>query len=141
MYAKSDFSAKLTLLRKDCSLSIAQLAQKLDMSFEAVRLMERGKRSPSVEILSALVSIFDVPADFFLGRPPFDDWNSVLAYRKEVIAASIHTLGFSTDSFSAISDTDFVRLVGALYSRIEVHPDQHTVSVFPVLLPEDFQRR
>lgn len=139
MYTKSDFSSKLTLLRKDRGLSIAQLAQMLGISFEAVRLMERGKRSPSVEVLNELVAIFDVPADFFLSRPPFDNWDAVLSCRQAVLVACAHLLDFKPDSFSAASDADLVRLIGATCVKIEADPDQRRVTLFPFFTPEDFR--
>lgn len=47
---------------------MADLAAYLGITVEAVRLMERGKRSPSFEVLCNLAEYFDVSIDYLVGR-------------------------------------------------------------------------
>ena len=68
MNYRDSFSSKLNLLRKGRKVSMASLGQYLGVSDEAVRLMERGKRSPSFEVLLALADYFDVSIDYLVGR-------------------------------------------------------------------------
>ena len=62
------FSVRLAALRKQRGLSMSALGGVLHVSDEAVRLLERGKRSPSFEILIALADHFNVSLDYLCGR-------------------------------------------------------------------------
>lgn len=62
------FSARLLLCRKKSALSQKSLATILGVSDAAITMMERGKRSPSFEILCALADFFDVSLDYLVGR-------------------------------------------------------------------------
>lgn len=65
---RKNFSEKLSTVRKSKNLSMADLAAYLGITVEAVRLMERGKRSPSFEVLCNLAEYFDVSIDYLVGR-------------------------------------------------------------------------
>lgn len=43
------FAARLRSLRTEAALSVSQLAGRADLTREAVRLLERGRREPSLE--------------------------------------------------------------------------------------------
>ena len=45
-----------------------ELGEVISVSDEAVRLMEKAKRSPSFEVLCALADYFDVSLDYLVGR-------------------------------------------------------------------------
>ena len=62
------FSERLSALRKDKGLSLVALGSVLSVTDEAVRLLEKGKRSPSFEVLIALADYFDVSLDYLVGR-------------------------------------------------------------------------
>ena len=47
---------------------MASLGEQLSVTDEAVRLLEKGKRSPSFEVLCALADYFDVSIDYLVGR-------------------------------------------------------------------------
>ena len=47
---------------------MAALGEYLSVTDEAVRLLEKGKRSPSFEVLCALADYFDVSLDYLVGR-------------------------------------------------------------------------
>ena len=68
MNYREKFSSRLAQLRKEKGLSFAALGQVLGVSDEAVRLMERAKRSPSFEVLCALADFFNVSLDYLVGR-------------------------------------------------------------------------
>lgn len=61
------FSERLSQLRKSKGLSMLQLGEILGVSDEAVRLMERGKRSPSFEVLLSVAEFFSVSVDYLVG--------------------------------------------------------------------------
>lgn len=65
---RKNFSERLSALRKQRGLSLAALGETLGVTDEAVRLLEKGKRSPSFEVLCALADYFDVSLDYLVGR-------------------------------------------------------------------------
>lgn len=68
MDARNNFALRLAEIRKSAGISMAVLGSILGVSDEAVRLMERGKRSPSFEVLIAIADHFDVSLDYLCGR-------------------------------------------------------------------------
>lgn len=68
MNNRENFSKRLAQLRKDKKISMSLLGGILGISDEAIRLMERAKRSPSFEVLIALADFFDVSLDYLTGR-------------------------------------------------------------------------
>ena len=65
---RENFSEHLAELRKSKGLSMSALGEIMNITDEAIRLMERGKRSPSFEVLCALADYFDVSLDYLVGR-------------------------------------------------------------------------
>ncbi|MCH5279713.1 MAG: helix-turn-helix transcriptional regulator [Christensenellaceae bacterium] len=65
---RKNFSERLAAMRKAHNISMAALGDYLSITDEAVRLMERGKRSPSFEVLCALADYFNVSIDYLVGR-------------------------------------------------------------------------
>lgn len=65
---RKKFSERLSLLRKQKRISLVSLGGYLSVTDEAVRLLEKGKRSPSFEVLCALADYFDVSLDYLVGR-------------------------------------------------------------------------
>lgn len=68
MEYRKNFSEHLVVLRKQKNVSLVSLGQYLGVTDEAVRLLEKGKRSPSFEVLCALADYFDVSLDYLVGR-------------------------------------------------------------------------
>ena len=68
MNYRESFSNHLSQLRKIKNLSMKDLGNIIGMSDEAIRLLEKGKRSPSFEVLCALADYFDVSLDYLVGR-------------------------------------------------------------------------
>jgi transcriptional regulator with XRE-family HTH domain len=65
---RENFSEKLFSLRTANNLSLKQLGDVIGVSNQAISLMERGKRSPSFEVLCQLADYFDVSLDYLVGR-------------------------------------------------------------------------
>ncbi len=65
---RNTFSERLAALRKQKGVSLAALGDFLGVTDEAVRLLEKGKRSPSFEVLCSLADYFDVSLDYLVGR-------------------------------------------------------------------------
>lgn len=62
------FSERITQLRKLAGVSLVTLGTHLGITDEAVRLIEKGKRSPSFDVLISLADYFDVSLDYLVGR-------------------------------------------------------------------------
>lgn len=68
MEYRNNFAANLAALRKQRGLSLIALGEAVGVTDEAIRLMEKGKRSPSFEMLCALADYFNVSIDGLIGR-------------------------------------------------------------------------
>ena len=68
MNYRNIFSARLHDLRKQSGLSQKALSEILGVTDAAVTLLEKAKRSPSFEVLTALADYFDVSLDYLVGR-------------------------------------------------------------------------
>lgn len=68
MNYRENFSNHLLSLRKEKNISMKELGSILGISDEAIRLMEKSKRSPSFEVLCSLADYFDCSVDYLLGR-------------------------------------------------------------------------
>ena len=68
MNYRNNFSNRLSVLRQERSLSRSYLGTTVGVSDEAIRLMEKAKRSPSFEVLCTLADYFDVSLDYLVGR-------------------------------------------------------------------------
>lgn len=65
---KNIFSSRLHDLRAKKALSQKALADVIGLSDAAITMLEKGKRSPSFEVLCALAEFFDVSIDYLVGR-------------------------------------------------------------------------
>lgn len=65
---REKFATRLSALRNNRGLSLSSLGTSMGITDEAVRLMEKGKRAPSFDVLCALADYFDVSLDYLVGR-------------------------------------------------------------------------
>lgn len=63
-----ELGKNIALLRKELKLTQAELAEKLNVSYQAISQWERGETYPDVTILPELADIFDVSTDNLYGR-------------------------------------------------------------------------
>lgn len=116
------FSQRLGQLRKEKGLSYAQLGEKLGVSDEAVRLMEKSKRSPSFEVLCSIAEVFDVPVDYLLGRGVFANWEKVLQYKEQICRKFseehpiVSQLGIN---LMELSDANFMKVMASMVEKME----------------------
>lgn len=68
MNYKINFAKNFSKLRKDNNLSLVSLGEILGISNQAVSLLEKGKNSPSFDVLCKTAIYFDVSIDFLIGR-------------------------------------------------------------------------
>lgn len=62
------FSERLKELRKDMHLTQKELAEKLGLSPGAIGLYEQNRRTPDIDLLNKIASIFDVSIDYLTGK-------------------------------------------------------------------------
>ena len=60
------FSERLSAARKLCKLTQSEVAEKLNVSFQAVSLWERGETSPDISKLPEIASLYQVTTDWLL---------------------------------------------------------------------------
>lgn len=64
---KNFFSQRLIELRKSQGISQKALGNILDLTDAAITMLEKGKRSPSFEVLCAIAEHFNVSIDYLVG--------------------------------------------------------------------------
>ena len=62
----SGFSQRLAKARKDKGMTQSEVAEKLNVSFQAVSLWERGETTPEIEKLSEIAALYDITLDWLL---------------------------------------------------------------------------
>lgn len=73
------FANILKTLRTDKHLSQQELATRLGISKSAVSMYEQGRREPDFDILNKIADIFQVDADYLLGRSSLSHMNPNLS--------------------------------------------------------------
>lgn len=63
-----ELGKNIARLRKELKLTQAELAEKINVSYQAISQWERGETYPDVTILPELADIFDVSTDSLYGR-------------------------------------------------------------------------
>lgn len=62
----SDFSKRLAATRKEHKMTQSEVAEKLNVSFQAVSLWERGETTPEIEKLTEIADLYGVSIDWLL---------------------------------------------------------------------------
>lgn len=68
MFSRQFFAERLKTLRIDAGLSGAELSDKLGITASSVTQLEKGQRSPSVELLCSLADTLGVSVDYLIGN-------------------------------------------------------------------------
>ncbi len=71
---------RVKALRKEARMSQAELAEKLHITQTSVSQWETGKSEPSIDVLTQMSEIFNVPVGYILGR---EDLNGERNLQKE----------------------------------------------------------
>ena len=132
MFSKCNFGLRLSHLRQLKGISMRELGAQLGISDEAVRLMERGKRAPSIEVFCAIVEYFHIPPSYLLNEPPFEQWESLNADHDLLISVIADTTELSAQELQDCSFPQFIRLFGALFARAEIDPDTGALALYPL---------
>lgn len=89
---------RIKSLREEAGLKQKDMAEKLEMSTSGYGFYETGRRTPDAEMIEKLCNIFDVNADYLLGRSNIRKQNEL-----KIALNSISTDGLDDD------DIDMVR--------------------------------
>lgn len=97
---------RITLLRRGCGWSQAELARRLHISPSAVGMYEQGRREPSLQGLVELAGVFGVSTDYLLtGKPVSEPDRRVVAQLLTQAAGRRNqnrTGGFSKEELSVL---------------------------------------
>lgn len=119
MNEKNIFPLQVLACRKSAGLSQKALGDIIGVSDATITMMEKGKRLPSFEVLTALANYFDVPADYLLGRGLFEQWRDIISNKPLVISALNRTLGELPIKFDELTENQLMKLLPALVKKIE----------------------
>ena len=90
----------LQILRKQNGLSQEELAEKCQVSRQAIAKWESGESVPTIEKLIYLAGLYEVTLDELVGRIVIDKYAKAMEYIKEFVADDIPT--DDEDDISAI---------------------------------------
>lgn len=129
------FSRRLSSLRKEKGISLASLGGHLSISDEAVRLMEKGKRSPSFEVLCSIANYFDVPLDYLVGRGFFENWDDIMHFKDKILYfikqenPDLEEVNLN-DLFS---EAAMIRLFPVIFEKIECSVENNEIHLYPYI--------
>ena len=73
---KQIFGKRLKQLRENANITQEELGKKVNLVKSNISMYEKGKRTPSVEILEQMSNIFDVSIDYLLGKTEIKKYNT-----------------------------------------------------------------
>lgn len=101
MDLKQEIGSRVKAARKMRGMTQAALAEAIDMSFETVSNLERGKTAPNFNTLSDIATALDVELKFFFDYEP----NNTSKLRSRLISElSATTLEVDDDKLALIAD-------------------------------------
>ena len=101
MDLKQEIGSRVKAARKMRGMTQAALAEAIDMSFETVSNLERGKTAPNFNTLSDIANALDVELKFFFDYEP----NNTSKLRSRLISElSATTLEVDDDKLALIAD-------------------------------------
>lgn len=86
----SEISTRLTYLRERKGWTKTRVAQALGMSLQKYANYEYGSREPDLETIAKIASLYDVSADYLLGRKAPEKHEIDLAKDPEVLLYNGH---------------------------------------------------
>ncbi|MFR0540100.1 helix-turn-helix domain-containing protein [Lactobacillus delbrueckii] len=86
----SEISTRLTYLRERQGWTKTRVAQSLGMSLQKYANYEYGSREPDLETIAKIASLYDVSADYLLGRKAPEKHEIDLAKDPEVLLYNGH---------------------------------------------------
>jgi transcriptional regulator with XRE-family HTH domain len=77
--ARQQFAAKVSQLRREKRMTQDELAELIDKTPDYISLLERGKRSPSFEVIFALAEALNVPATYLISFSQSDESTGLIS--------------------------------------------------------------
>ena len=84
-----NLAENIQILRKSIGASQEELAEKCNVSRQAIAKWENGESIPTIEKIIFLADLFEISLDEIVGRKPIDKYNHFLEYIKEHAANDI----------------------------------------------------
>lgn len=136
MNFRENFSNRLSKLRKGKGVSLAIVGEYLSVSDEAVRLMEKGKRSPSFEVLCALADYFDVPLDYLVGRGIFANWEEIIENKAFIFPILQGELPFLKGiNLDELEEKTLMRILPTMIQKVDISGEGDAKKIEVTLYP------
>ena len=84
-----NLAGNLQMFRRKMNLSQEELAEKCQVSRQAIAKWERGDSVPTIEKLVLLADLYELSLDELVGRTTFDKYARIKEYLKEFAAEDI----------------------------------------------------
>ncbi len=95
-----NLAGNIQMLRRKMNLSQEELAEKCQVSRQAVTKWENGESVPTIDKLISLADLYEMTLDELVGRDSFDKYTRIKDYLKEFEAKDIPA--DADDDFSPI---------------------------------------
>lgn len=134
-------SEKIRTLRKERGLSQEALAEKLDISRQAISKWEAGSSNPDIEYVIKMSDIFEVSTDYILKNTPIEKnkLNKITVEDKKIVSKASLILGIVNSSLGLFG-IFILKLLSSIYpaeysnsSITEIIVDDYNNSVIEVM--------
>ncbi|NCE76608.1 XRE family transcriptional regulator [Anaerotruncus sp. X29] len=140
----STFYSLYCELCKNANITPSGVANAIGFNRATVTTWKNTGNTPKGDLLIKVAKYFNVPIDFLLGLPPFNNWDSINSDRKGFIYASKIDLkilkaiwGIDCDSAESIPLISFIKFIDEAIVSAEMTPD----GLWIVELNESFKGR
>lgn len=135
----------LKIIRKHHKMTQQQVSSLLGISRTTYTQYETDVSRPDFKTIEALKNIFQVPTDFLLENPPFDNFSEWISHSdllisamEKLLANNFHTL--CTDPKSDLNN--LITLISITIKKIELTDtnEKPHIEIFPLLPLEDLEQ-
>ena len=133
-----NLATQLKKIRLEKNLTQKQVAKGIDITEQSYQRYEYGRVVPSATVLIALANFFDIPLDCLVGAGLYGHLAEHPEIRKPIEDAIIKVMGDNISwiqkyfgvSLSQLDEITFVGLANSIISKVELHEEDHTVSIY-----------
>lgn len=131
------FSQRLNALKKSQNLLQKDIASAIGIPLRTYQRYEYGEREPSIAVITALANHFDIPADYFLERGVYKNWEEIIEQKTNIIKI-IEELypSFKKYHLNSLDNLHFIRIIPLLFAKIEFNSGKNgekSITLYPTI--------